>query len=80
MQPIAPALVRLGAPLLQAVLLVAAMFQLKHPPPVEVGRDTSYFVANGISYSRCQLPLQNAFCLDDSQDARTVNVNDYCLS
>jgi hypothetical protein len=27
---------------------------------VEVGRDTSYFVANGISYSRCQLPLQNA--------------------
>ncbi len=30
---------------------------------VEVGRDTSYFVANGISYSRCQLPLQNAFAL-----------------
>jgi ATP-dependent DNA helicase PIF1 len=30
---------------------------------VEVGRDTSYFVANRISYSRCQLPLQNAFAL-----------------
>jgi len=30
---------------------------------VEIGRDTSYFVANGISYSRCQLPLQNAFAL-----------------
>jgi ATP-dependent DNA helicase PIF1 len=30
---------------------------------VEVGRDTSYFIANGISYSRCQLPLQNAFAL-----------------
>ena len=24
---------------------------------------TSYFVANGISYSHCQLPLQNAFTL-----------------
>jgi hypothetical protein len=30
---------------------------------VEVGRDTSYFVANRISYSCCQLPLQNAFAL-----------------
>lgn len=30
---------------------------------MEIGRDTSYFVANGISYSRCQLPLQNAFAL-----------------
>jgi ATP-dependent DNA helicase PIF1 len=30
---------------------------------IEIGRDTSYFLANGISYSRCQLPLQNAFAL-----------------
>ena len=30
---------------------------------MQVGRDTSYFKANGISYSRCQLPLQNAFAL-----------------
>jgi ATP-dependent DNA helicase PIF1 len=30
---------------------------------VQVERDTSYFEANGISYSRCQLPLQNAFAL-----------------
>lgn len=30
---------------------------------VEIEQDTSYFTANGIDYSRRQLPIQNAFAL-----------------